>query len=246
MLSWPLYTEQPKLEIRTAGPTAALLTAREDFDLQCTVRNNGLVPIEPIHEASLAINRIKLRRGRTTQPLKRLNPGEETTYSWSIRSFSRESVARASVVLRCQMPTGEIRQAVDQNIILLPAIPRISNQTTSDLRTYDQNGHVITENRHLRTLFVRGNSGFEYCLLFAAKNGRYRQVAVCNAISEIRYCDTSGTLDTLKSLRLSTDSPEITLANQLFYCPLRNEAKTVCFGLMKRAFRCLRTPNEPR
>ena len=188
-----VYTEQPKLEIRTAGPTAALLTAREDFDLQCTVRNNGLVPIEPIHEASLAINRIKLRRGRTTQPLKRLNPGEETTYSWSIRSFSRESVARASVVLRCKMPTGEIRQAVDQNIILLPAIPRISNQTTSDLRTYDQNGHVITENRHLRTLFVRGNSGFEYCLLFAAKNGRYRQVAVCNAISEIRYCDTSGT-----------------------------------------------------
>ena len=193
-----LYTEQPKLEIITAGPTAALLTAREDFDLQCTVRNSGLVPIEPIHEATLSINRIKLRRGRTTQPLKRLNPGEETTYSWSIRSFSRESIARASVVLRCQMPTGEIRQAVDQNIILLPAIPRISNQTASDVRTYDQNGHVITENRHLRTLFVRGNRGFEYCLLFAAKNGRYRQVAVCNAISEIRYRDASGTPQHIK------------------------------------------------
>ena len=193
-----LYTEQPKLEIVTAGPTAAILTAREDFDLQCTVRNNGLVPIEPIHEASLAINRIKLRRGRTTQPLKRLNPGEETTYSWNIRSFSRESVARASVVLRCKMPAGEIRQAVDQNVILLPAIPRISNQTSSDLRTYDQNGHVITENRHLRTLFVRGTSGFEYCLLFTARNGRYRQVAVCNALSEIRYRDSSGTPQHIK------------------------------------------------
>ena len=193
-----LYTEQPKLEIITAGPTAALLTAREDFDLQCTVRNSGLVPIEPIHEVTLAINRIKLRRGRTTQPLKRLNPGEETTYSWSIRSFSRESVARASVVLRCRMPTGEIRQTVEQNIILLPAIPRISNQTASDLCTYDQNGHVITENRHLRTLFVRGTSGFEYCLLFVAKNGRYRQVAVCNAISEIGYHDSSGTPQHIK------------------------------------------------
>lgn len=193
-----LYTEQPKLEIVTAGPTAALLTAREDFDLQCTVRNNGLVPIEPIHEASLAINRIKLRRGRTTQPLKRLNPGEETTYSWSIRSFSRESVARASVVLRCQMPTGEIRRTVEQNVVLLPAIPRISNQAASDLCTYDQNGHVITENRHLRTLFVRGSGGFEYCLLFVAKNGRYRQVAVCNAISEIRYRDASGTPQHIK------------------------------------------------
>ena len=187
-----LYTEQPKLEIVTAGPTAALLVAREDFDLQCTVRNNGLVPLEPMHQATVAINRIKVRRGRTTQPLKKLNPGEEATFSWNIRSFSRESVARASVALRCQMPTGENRQTVDQNIILLPAIPRISNQTTSDLRTYDQNGHVITENRHLRTLFVRGNGGFEYCLLFAAKNGRYRQVAVCNAISEIRYRNSSG------------------------------------------------------
>lgn len=193
-----LYTEQPKLEIITAGPTAALLTAREDFELQCTVRNNGLVPIEPIHEATLSINRIKLRRGRTTQPLKRLNPGEETTYSWSIRSFSRESVARASVVLRCQMPTGEIRQAVDQNVNLLPAIPRISNQAASDLCTYDQSGHVITENRHLRTLFVRGSGGFEYCLLFAARNGRYRQVAACNAISEIRYRDASGTPQHIK------------------------------------------------
>ena len=187
-----LYTEQPKLEIVTAGPTTALLAAREDFDLQCTVRNNGLVPLEPIHEATVAINRIKVRRGRTTQPLKRLNPGEETTFSWNIRSFSRESVARVSVALRCQMPTGEMRQTVDQNIMLLPAIPRISNQTVSDLCTYDQNGHVITENRHLRTLFVRGTGGFEYCLLFTAKNGRYRQVAACNAISEIRYRDSSG------------------------------------------------------
>ena len=193
-----LYTEQPKLEIITAGPTAALLTAREDFDLQCTIRNNGLVPIEPVHEATLSINRIKLRRGRTTQPLKRLNPGEETTYSWSIRSFSRESVARASVILRFQMATGEVRQTVDQNVILLPAIPRISNQTVSDLSTYDQNGHVITENQHLRTLFVRGTSGFEYCLLFAAKNGRYRQVAVCNAISEVRYRDGSGNSQQIK------------------------------------------------
>ncbi len=193
-----LYAEQPSLEIVAAGPTAALVTAREDFDLQCTVRNNGLVPLESIHQATVAINRIKLRRGRATQPLKRLNPGEETTFSWNIRSFSRESVARAVVTLRCQMPTGEIRQTVEQNVPLLPPIPRISNQTASALRTYDQNGHVITENRHLRTLFVRGNGGFEYCLLFAAKNGRYRQAAACNAISEIRYHDSSGTPQQIK------------------------------------------------
>ena len=187
-----LYTEQPKLEIVTAGPTAALLTAREDFELQCTIRNSGLVPLEPIHEATVAINRIKLRRGRTTQQLKRLNPGEETTFSWNIRSFSRESTARAAVTLRCKMPTGEFHQAVEQNAVLLSAIPRISNQTAAELCTYDQSGHVITENRHLRALFTRGTDGFEYFLLFAAKNGRYRQVATCKAISEIGYRDASG------------------------------------------------------
>ncbi len=188
-----LYTEQPKLEIVAAGPTAALVTAREDFHLQCIIRNTGLVPLEPIHRAIVALNRIKLRRGRTTQPLKRLNPGEDTTFSWNIRSFSRESVARTSVAVRSQTPTGEIRQTVEQQVVPLPAIPRLSNQIASDLSTYDQNGHVITENRHLRALFARGNSGFEYCLFYVAKNERYRQAAVCNAISEIRYRDASGT-----------------------------------------------------
>lgn len=193
-----LYTEQPKLEIVSAGPTVALLTAREDFDLQCTVRNNGLVPLEPVHEATVAINRIKLRRGRMTQPLRRLNPGEEATFSWSIRSFSRESVARASMALKYQTPTGETRQTVEQNVTLLPAIPRTSNQTASDLCTYDQDGHIITENQHLRAFFVRGNGGFEYCLLFASKNGRYRQVATCDPISEIRYRDASGNAQHIK------------------------------------------------
>ena len=38
-----LYAEQPQLEIVTVGPTSALIPAGEDFELQCTVRNNGLV-----------------------------------------------------------------------------------------------------------------------------------------------------------------------------------------------------------
>ncbi len=189
-----LYTEQPKLELVTAGPTVALIAAKEDFQLQCTIRNNGLVPLEPIHEATVAISRIKLQRGRSTQLLRTLNPGEETAVSWNIRSFSRESVTQVSVALRCQTPTGEIRQTVDKTIAIHPAIPRISNQTALELHTHDLNGHVITENRHLRAVFVRGNQGFEYYLLFAAKNGRYRQVAVCNAISKLCYRDLAGNI----------------------------------------------------
>ncbi|MCZ6678643.1 MAG: hypothetical protein O7E52_15510 [Candidatus Poribacteria bacterium] len=193
-----LYTEQPKLDIVTMGPAVALVAARADFELQCTIRNNGLVPLEPIHEASVAISRLKLRRGRSVHPLRTLNPGEEATFAWNIRSFSRESIAQASVSLRCQMPTGRMSRTVEKTIAIQPAIPQIPLQTASELHTQDLNGHVITENRHLRAVFVRGSQGFEYCVLSAAKNGRYRQVAVCRAISEIRYRNTTGNVQHIK------------------------------------------------
>ena len=193
-----LYTEQPKLEITTFGSTASLITAREDFELQCIIRNNGGVPLEPIHEASVSINRIKLRRGRSTHLLKTLNPGEETTFLWSIRSFSRESIARVSISLRYQMPTGEIRQGVEEIVTIHTAIPKISPQIATELHTYDLTDYVVTENTHLRALFVRGNRGFEYYLLFVGKSGRYRQVAACSTLSEIRYRNSAGSVQHTK------------------------------------------------
>ena len=61
------------------------------------------------------------------------------------------------------------------------------------MHTYNQHEHVITENPNLRAVFVRGSRGFEYYVLSVAKNGGYRQVAICDSISELRYRDTKGT-----------------------------------------------------
>ncbi len=195
-----LYTEQPRLEIMTVGTTVALVTTGEDFDLQCTVRNNGLVPLEVLHEASVSINRIKLQRGRSVQPIKKLNPGEETALTWNIRSFSREVEVLIPVSLRYQTPKGEIRQTVEKAVQMRAGLPKLSTPISQELHTYDLEGHVITENKNLRAVFVRGSRGFEYYVLFVAKNGYYRQVAVCNAISEIRYRDSKGNVQEARIL----------------------------------------------
>ena len=34
-----LYAAQPKLEIASVGPTTAVITAGEDFEIQCLLRN---------------------------------------------------------------------------------------------------------------------------------------------------------------------------------------------------------------
>lgn len=193
-----LYAEQPKLEIVTAGPTTAIVTAGHDFELQCTVRNNGLVPLVSTNRASVSLNRIKLRRGHHTRTIKLLNPGEETTLVWQIRNFSRRTMTSIAASLKYHTLQGEIHEMVEKVIEVRPGISKLSTEISQELHTCELDGHVITENRNLRALFVRGQEGFEYYLLFVAKNGHYRQVAVCNAISEIRYRDSDGNIQHIR------------------------------------------------
>ena len=187
-----LYAEQAKLDIVDIGPTAALITAGEEFEVQCTLRNNGLIPLVTANRASVSLNRIKLRRGHHTQSIKPLNPGEESTLVWQIRSFSRRTTASLSASLKYQTAQGEMQHTVEKAFEIRTGIPKMPTEISPELHTFELDGHVITENRNLRALFVRGYEGFEYYMLFVAKNGHYRQVAVCDAISEIRYRDLNG------------------------------------------------------
>ena len=210
IVEFRLYAEQPQLEIVDVGPTAALVTAGDDFELQCTVRNTGLIPLVTANRVSVSLNRIKMRRGHHMQTIKLLNPSEETTLVWQIRSFSRQTATSISASLRYQTEQGEIHQTVEKVIEVRPGISKLSTEISQELHTCEMDGHVITENRNLRALFVRGYEGFEYYLLFAAKNGHYREVAVCNAISEIRYRDAKGNIQhsriTPSTYRLSGNS----------------------------------------
>ena len=208
-----LYAAQPKLEIVNVGATAAVVTAGEDFEVQCTLRNTGTAPLGKADTARISINGIKLRRGRPRQTVKEIEPGEEASVFWIARRFPKPTVTSLSVSLKCQTSAGEERQTAQERISVLPEPPKLTAKVMKELHTYTQNGSVVLGNRHLRIVFVRGpeapsktntennqethlrdekvEGGFAYYIIFAAKGGNYQQVATCPALSEVAYLDAS-------------------------------------------------------
>ena len=193
-----LYAELPKLEFSALGLNTALVTVSEDFEVQCTLRNAGTVALSPANQASAAINRVKLRRGRHVYPIKILDAGDETRLVWNLRRFSRESTAQISVVLKYQTPLGEVRQTLETAIEIQPAAPKVPSQVVPELHTHNLQEHVVLGNKHLRLLFVQGTRGFEYFTLFAARHGSYRQAATSQAMTTIRYRNSKNETDQLR------------------------------------------------
>ncbi|MCE2413416.1 hypothetical protein J4G07_05385 [Candidatus Poribacteria bacterium] len=204
-----LYAAQPKLEIVNVGATAAVVTAGEDFEVQCTLRNIGTAPLGKADTARIAINGMKLRRGRPRQTIKEIEPGEEVPVSWIVRRFPNPTVTSISVSLKCQTAAGEERQTAQENVVIRPEPPKLAAKVVKELHTYTENGSVVLANKHLRIVFVRGteatpkisnennqetegvDGGFGYCIIFVAKGGNYQQVATCPALSEVVYLDAS-------------------------------------------------------
>ena len=192
-----LYTEPPKLELSALGLNMALVTVSEDFEVQCTLRNAGTVGLAPANQTSVAINRVKLRRGRHVYPIKTLDAGDETKLVWNLRRYSRESTAQISVSLKYQTPLGEVRQTLETVIEIQPAAPKLPSQIVPDLHTHNLQEHVVLGNKHLRLLFVQGTRGFEYFTLSAARHGSYRQAATSRAMTTIRYRNSKNEADQL-------------------------------------------------
>ncbi|SVD28228.1 uncharacterized protein METZ01_LOCUS381082, partial [marine metagenome] len=72
-----LFVDQPVLEITVLGTQQALITENENFEVQCQVKNIGLAPITQANDASIGINKLKLKRGRSVQHIKHLSSGEK-------------------------------------------------------------------------------------------------------------------------------------------------------------------------
>ena len=200
-----LYTALPKLEIVNVGATTAIVAAGEDFEVQCTVRNVGTAPLGRADDARISINSVKLRRGRPSQIVKELEPGEEAAISWVARHFSQPTLTTVGVALKCRTSAGEDRETTQGRIEIRPASPKLSAKVVKELYTYTaEDGSVVMGNKNLRIVFVRSmnanaetdngtpaNSGFAYYLLFVARGSNYQQVAACPAFSEITYLDTA-------------------------------------------------------
>ena len=201
-----LYAAQPKLEIVNVGATAAVVTAAEDFEVQCTLRNTGTAPLGKADTARLSINGMKLRRGRPRQTIKEIEPGEEATVSWIVRRLPNPTVIPVSVSLKCQTSAGEERQTAQESVVVRPESPKLTAKVVKELHTYTEKGSVVLGNKNLRIVFVHGSEtakennpktdqvadeGFAYYIIFAAKGGNYQQVATCPVLSEVVYLDAS-------------------------------------------------------
>ena len=204
-----VYAAQPKLEIVSVGATAAVVTAGEDFEIQCILRNTGSGPLGKADTARIAINGVKLRRGRPRQTVKEIEPGEETAVSWIARRLPHPTVTSFSVSLKCQTSSGEERHTTQGSVPVLPAQPKLSTKVIKELHTYTQDGSVVMGNKQLRIVFVRSTqstksdqnttkNGFEYYMLFVAKGGNYQRVATSPALSEVAYLDASHNPQTLR------------------------------------------------
>ncbi len=203
-----LYAAQPRLEIVNVGPTAAVVSVGEDFEIQCIVRNSGSAPLGKADTARIAINGLKLRRGRPRQTIKAVEPGEETSVFWIARRFSHPTALSFSVSLKCQTSAGEERQTARESVSVLSPPPKLTTKVTKELHTHPQDGSVVMGNKHLRVVFVRSTppatsdqnaeGGFEYYALFVAKGGNYQRVATSPALSEVTYLDAAENRQTLQ------------------------------------------------
>ncbi len=203
-----LYAAQPRLEIVNVGPTAAVVSVGEDFEIQCIVRNSGSAPLGKADTARIAINGLKLRRGRPRQTIKAVEPGEETSVFWIARRFSHPTALSFSVSLKCQTSAGEERQTARESVSVLSPPPKLTTKVTKELHTHPQDSSVVMGNKHLRIVFVRSTppttsdknaeSGFEYYALFVAKGGNYQRVATSPALSEVTYLDAAENRQTLQ------------------------------------------------
>ena len=197
-----LYAAQPKLEIVSVGATAAVVAAGEDFEIQCILRNIGSAPLGKADTALIAINGVKLRRGRPRQTVKEVEPGGEITTLWVVRRLSHPTVVTFSVSLKCQTAAGEERHTAQGSVPIRPAQPKLTTKVVKELHTYTQDDSVVIGNKHLRIVFVRSKepttadqdtakAGFEYYILFVAKGGNYQRVAISPVLSEVTYLDAA-------------------------------------------------------
>jgi len=205
-----LFVDQPVLEITVLGTPQALITENEHFEVQCQVKNIGLAPITRANDASIGINKLKLKRGRSVQHIKHLSSGEKKILKWEIRKFSRPSLAKMGISLRYKTPGEKINFADEKQIIIHPAPPEISQKVIEKVHTFNHDEHLVLGNGNFRVAFVKGAQGFEYMIFYVAQDGDYQQVAISNAISEICYCDAAGITQSLKitpkDYRISGDS----------------------------------------
>jgi len=189
-----IHTYTPDLELVHLGTDKALIMSDEEFSVNCVVKNSGKVSLTLDNRATLTLSGVKLKRDKSTKKLGRIEPGTESVLTWRVSCITNEKDVHIKANLICPTNDEPIEKNIDTHISINPNIPKISKATSETLKTFEKNDYVAIENRYLRALFVCGENGYSYCVLYIAQNDGYKELAVYLPIAEFGYRDSKGNI----------------------------------------------------
>lgn len=187
-----IHTYTPELELVHLGTGEAFITTGEDFSLNCVIKNNGKMPLLIDNQATVTLSGVKLRRDKSTKKLGRIEPDGEYLLTWRARRTPKEQTFPVKADLIVPTNDESVESSISANITIESKPPKLTKSVPDTLKTYEKYGYVALENEHLRALFVRGESGFSYCILYAAQEDNYKKMAVYRPIAEFAYRDSKG------------------------------------------------------
>lgn len=189
-----IHTYKPELNLVHLGTEEEFITTNEDFSINCVIKNNGKVSLSIDNEANVTLSGVKLRRDQFTKKLGRIAPGEEYILTWRARRLLKEKTFTINAKLSSPLDGEYIEDEMDVDITIESKPPKLTKSIPDTIKTYEKYGYLVLENRHLRVLFVRGDVGFSYCVLYAAQRGNYKEMAVYRPLAEFAYRDSQGNI----------------------------------------------------
>jgi hypothetical protein len=170
----------------------AIVNPGEHFEVRCLIENRGKAPIEPEHRLIVSLESPDLRRDSRNRPIERLNPGESLLLRWQARGNQKETTANLEVSLSAIIAGERISQTLSRRVKLERPVTKPQARPPAELRTYNQAGCLVLENRNLRTLFVADEEGFRYIEIYASGGETFYHVANLKPISKLIYSTGDG------------------------------------------------------
>ncbi|MCD6505406.1 hypothetical protein J7M22_02155 [Candidatus Poribacteria bacterium] len=170
----------------------AVVNPGEHFEVRCFVENRGKAPIEPDHRLLISLESLELRRDSRNRPIDRLDPGESLLLRWQVRGNPKETAVNIEVSLSAIIGGERISQRVARRIELEKPVTKPPTRPPVELKTYNQTGCLVLENRNLRALFVADEEGFKYIEIYASGGEAFYHVANLKPISCLIYKTQKG------------------------------------------------------
>ena len=187
-----VFAYESHLQLVGLGPATAIVYAGSDFVLQATVQNVGKATVTAPQKVSVTLEGVRLSRDRAEKEIRRIDPGEEVSVRWRVRSFSRERTVGVTAKLRHTFGDASDVQSLRTSFFVEQIAPKLPSRANKELCASVEEDHLLLENEHIRALFVCQQRGVGYARLSAVRGGNYHDIAVTSPLASLAYLDAQG------------------------------------------------------